>query len=132
MIKRTLLVCFLLAGCGNFSLSDLSTGAGSVVGAGAASLLSSDPLLVVGGAAVGAIGGSAAIGESTQTAIDHIQELPEEDRAAALRWISVWDTIRDLGYWSIFATLAFFLIPMVIGYVLPNGRQRKLEKMVEK
>ena len=130
MIKTAAVTAMLsmpLAGClGNFTTSGLGSTAASVT----ASALGA----TIGGPFIGAAAGLAA-GVATDAAIaptnayEAISSLPEEERASALKAQYLWSTIENLGYWVIVGLVAFFSLPMLVGYFLPNGRQRKLEKL---
>ncbi len=120
----------LLTGClgSRVDLSDIATGTGAVVGAAATAATGLPPIATVAGALGGATAGAVLVDEPESTA-DTISKLPEEERAAALKWLAVWDTVKSLGFYAIGAVLAFFLIPLLIGYFLPNGQHRKLKRM---
>ena len=119
------------SGClGNFSLSDLATGGGAVAGAGVSAALSLEPTLAVTSTVVGAIAGAAVVGEPEESVADQLAAIPEEERADALKWITVWETIRSLGYYAIAAVLAFFLLPLLIGYFIPRRSERKMKAML--
>ena len=118
----------LLTGClGNASLSDLTTGAGAVAGAGISAAVGLPPVATIASTAVGAAAGSLAVAESESTA-DILEQLPEEERAAALRWQEVWQTIEGLGTTVIWAVLAFFLLPLIVGYFIPRRSELKMKR----
>ena len=82
------------------------------------------------GAVVGVVSGlvvDGVIDEDTLT--DQIESLPVEARSKVLKAHFFWMAIEKLGMWIILAVLGFFLIPLLIGYLIPNRRQRKLEQM---
>ena len=118
----------MTTGClSNFSLSDAATGGGAILGA-AASVATGLPIAaVVTSTAVGATAGSALVGQKEST-LDVLEALPEEERASALKNQNMWEAIEGLGWYAMLGILGFFLIPMLIGYVLPNGKQRKMER----
>ena len=59
----------------------------------------------------------------------NLSEIPEEQRAEVLKNQQMWKMIESLGVWAIGGIAAFFIIPLIIGYVMPNRRQRKLERI---
>ena len=126
-----LTICLTTSGClGNFSLSDLATGGGAVAGAGISAALSLEPTLAVTSTVIGAIAGAAVVDERVESVVDQLAAIPEEERADALKWIAVWDTIRSLGYWAIGAVLAFFLLPLLIGYFIPRRSEKRMKAML--
>ena len=125
------LMTLMLSGClGNFSLSDLATGGGAVAGAGLSAALSLEPTLAVTSTVVGAIAGAAVVGEQETTIVDAIESVPEEERADVLKAHSMWEAIESLGWWIVMAVLAFFLLPLFVGYFIPRRSERKMKQML--
>ena len=125
------LMTLMLSGClGNFSLSDLATGGGAVAGAGLSAALSLEPTLAVTSTVVGAIAGAAVVGEQETTIVDAIESVPEEERADVLKAHSMWEAIESLGWWIVMAVLAFFLLPLLVGYFIPRRSERKMKQML--
>ena len=129
-MRWILLTMFLTtSGClGNFSLSDLATGGGAVAGAGVSAALSLEPTLAVTSTVIGAIAGAAVVGPQEESVVDQLAAVPEEERADALRTLTIINTIKELGYWAIAAVLAFFLIPLLVGYFIPRRSERKMKE----
>ena len=126
-----MLMTLTLSGClGNFSLSDLATGGGAVAGAGVSAALSLEPTLAVTSTVVGAIAGAAVVGEQEETIVDVIDSVPEEQRADVLKAHSMWEAIESLGWWIVMAVLAFFLLPLLVGYFIPRRSERKMKQML--
>ena len=125
------LMTLTLSGClGNFSLSDLATGGGAVAGAGLSAALSLEPTLAVTSTVVGAIAGAAVVGEQETTIVDAIESVPEEERADVLKAHSMWEAIESLGWWIVMAVLAFFLLPLIVGYFIPRRSERRMKQML--
>ena len=131
-MRWLILTMFLTtSGClGNFGLNDLATGGGAVAGAGLGAALSLEPTLAVTSTVIGAIAGAAVVGPQETTIVDVIDSVPEEERADVLKAHDMWAAVESLGFWIIAAVLAFFLLPLVVGYFLPNGRERKMKAML--
>ena len=129
-MKKIILLCLplFLSGClGNFTNSGLSASAVSAVSAVGATVLSGNPIV---GIAVGSAAGAAtdAVVEEPTTTTD-ISDLTPEDQATYLNKSLMWSAIETLGGYTIAAILAgLTIVPAIIGYFLPNSRQRKLEK----
>ena len=65
-----------------------------------------------------------------ESVVDQLAAVPEEERADALRTLTIINTIKELGYWAIAAVLAFFLIPLLVGYFIPRRSERKMKEML--
>ena len=131
-MRWILLTMFLTtSGClGNFSLSDLATGGGAVAGAGLSAALSLEPTLAITTTALGAIAGAAVVDERVESVVDQLAAIPEEERADSLRTLTIINTIKELGFWAIAAVLAFFLIPLLIGYFIPRRSEKRMKAML--
>ena len=131
-MRWILLTMFLTtSGClGNFSLSDLATGGGAVAGAGVSAALSLEPTLAITTTALGAIAGAAVVDERVESVVDQLAAIPEEERADSLRTLTIINTIKELGFWAIAAVLAFFLIPLLIGYFIPRRSEKRMKAML--
>ena len=87
----------------------------------------------VAGPAVGLVVGAAA-GVATDALIPDddsidLTEIPEEDRAAVLKHQQVWMALEHLGIWIIgVGALVIFVLPLIAGYLIPNGKQRRNHK----
>ena len=119
----------LLSGClgSRVDFSDLGTGAGAVIAAGVATSVGLPPLATIATTAIGATAGAVLVDEP-ESVVDQLEALPEEDRAQYAQWLSVIELLRSLGYYAIGAVLAFFLLPMLLGYFIPNGKQRRQKR----
>ena len=131
-MRWLILTMFLTtSGClGNFGLNDLATGGGAVAGAGLGAALSLEPTLAVTSTVIGAIAGAAVVGPQEESVVDQLAAVPEEERADALRTLTLLNTIKDLGYWAIMAVLAFFLIPLLVGYFIPRRSEKKMRDLM--
>ena len=129
-MKKLLLLCLLtpLSGClGNFTTSGLNATMTSTAAAVGTTVLTGNPMLgMTAGAAAGAAT-DAIIKEPSKCA--DISDLSDADKADYLNKSLIWGVLEKLGTYTIIAVLAgLTIIPAIIGYFLPNGRQRKLEK----
>lgn len=123
-------VMILLTGClGRASLSDLSTGTGAVITAGAATAVGLPATAVAASTALGATAGAVLV-EEPETTADALEKLPEEERASALKWKVFWEFIESLGYYAFLIVAGLIFIPMLMGYFMPNGKQRKMQRMM--
>ena len=84
----------------------------------------------VGVASVGAMGLAAdyLVNEDSDVVVTTLEALPEAQRGAYLKSMNFWNAFRDLGYFGIGAVFLFFLIPYLMGYLIPTKRRRKLER----
>ena len=127
-----ILATISLTGClgSRIDLSDLSTTAAATVGAGTAVAVGLPTVPVVTVTALSAVAGAALVDEPETSVVDAIDLVPEEERAGVLKAHEMWAAVESLGYWIIVAVLAFFLLPLLVGYILPNGKQRKMQRMM--
>jgi len=58
-----------------------------------------------------------------------LSEIPEAQRAEVLKNQQMWAMVESLGVWIIAIIGSFFMLPLLLGYLMPNKRQRKLEKL---
>ena len=123
--------CLMLSGClgSRVDFSDLGTAAGSVIGAGASAAVGLPPLAVITTTALGATAGAVLVDEP-DSLTDVIDSVPEEERADVLKAHSMWEAIESLGWWIVMAVLAFFLLPLIIGYFIPRGSERRMKQML--
>ena len=107
-----------LTGCSNVSLSDLSTGAGAVVG-GTLGAVTGNPAIVAVTSTGGAAVGSALVGETN--AADVCIENPEACVAA-----ETGETVRDIAHWLIGGAILL----IIVGWLIPgpNSLFRKSPK----
>jgi len=119
-----ILIILLLSGCSKNiirdNLSDIAA-----TGASATCTLINPVVGFVCGSATGALVNSVTPPEDN---VD-LTDIPEEQRAEVLKNQQMWKMIESLGVWAIGGIAAFFIIPLIIGYVMPNRRQRKLERI---
>ncbi len=112
----------------NAGIKEWVVGIGAVIGATATAVLGLPPLGVAAGATVGAAVPAVIIPDTEQTINDVIKDVPEEERASVLKAHAIWEAVESLGKWVIAVVAGFFFIPMIIGYFLPNGKQRRQKK----
>ena len=125
-----LALTFTLSGClSNISFSDLATTGGATIGAGVSTAAGLAPLPVIASTVVGAGTGAILVAEPEST-VDILEALLEEERVEALKNQQMWEAIESLGWYAVLGIVAFFLIPWLIGYLMPNGKQRKMHKMM--
>jgi hypothetical protein len=120
----SILIILFLSGCSQKIFKDNISDV-AATGASATCTLINPVVGFVCGAATGIVVNNAIpIDESPD-----LSEIPEEQRAEVLKNQQMWKMIESLGVWAIGGIAAFFIIPLVIGYVMPNRRQRKLERI---
>lgn len=124
---RFILIALLLSGCLNTKgifTTGSSTGA-AVVGT------------AVGGPVLGAAAGVTA-GITTEVLVEEpvvvrdISDLPPEEQASIIKteqWVMFFTTFWK---WIVGGVLAWFFFPLIIGYLIPNGRQRMMQKDMDK
>ena len=117
--------CFALSACSTIQFDELASGSAAT---GAA---------VVGTAVAGPVGGViAGTGATVVTSVVtpksgdgiDLNLVPKEDRAGVAKWDATLTVIEHFGFWIAIGLAGWFLFPLVIGYFLPNGKQRKLMK----
>jgi len=116
-------VIFLL-GCSSNAIKDNISDISATTATATCTLI--NPVVgIVCGTATGAIVNSVT---PIEEKLD-LSEIPEEQRAEVLKNQQMWKMIESLGMWAIAGIAAFFIIPLIIGYFMPNRRQRKLERI---
>ena len=126
-MKWIMILAFLLVSCGtNISRDGLISTAAST----SASVLTT----TVAGPALGAIVGAAAgvaadVATKPPQQIIDLSEIPVEDRASLLKHQQIWMALEYLGVWVIgVGAFVLFILPLIAGYLMPNGRQRKTHR----
>lgn len=120
----SILIILFLSGCSQKIFKDNISDV-AATGASATCTLINPVVGFICGAATGIVVNNAIpVDESPD-----LSEIPEEQRAEVLKNQQMWKMIESLGVWAIGGIAAFFIIPLVIGYVMPNRRQRKLERI---
>ena len=109
-----LLIGLVLAGCSNFSLSDLATGAGATAGATTSAMLGLPPVVTLTSAAGGAVAGAALVGEA-ETVVDVCSHVPTEDYSGCVTKLKIFELFNTLWHWAVgaivFLVVAAWLIP---------------------
>ena len=113
----------------NSTFQSLTANTTASVAGVATSVLTGSPLA---GIAIGAGAGVAAteILPPSDTFADTLEAIPEEERAAVLKNHDMWAAVESLGYYALLGVLAFILLPLIVGYVLPNRKQKRMERML--
>jgi len=123
-VIASILIILFLSGCSQKILKDNISDV-AATGASATCTLINPVVGFICGAATGIVVNNAIPADESPD----LSEIPEEQRAEVLKNQQMWKMIESLGVWAIGGIAAFFIIPLVIGYVMPNRRQRKLERI---
>ena len=116
----------LLSGCSTIQFDELaSTGAAAGAAVGTA-VVTTNPALI-GAAALTAGAATSVVTQPSGDGID-LNLVPEEKRAGVAKYQATLDLIKEFGVWIGIGLAAWFFVPLLIGYFLPNGRQRKLHR----
>ena len=123
---KVMLLSLSLAGCSTIQFDELaSTGAAAGAAVGTA-VVTTNPALI-GAAALTAGAATSVVTEPSGDGID-LNLVPEEKRAGVAKYQATLDLIKEFGVWIGLGLVAWFFVPLIIGYFLPNGKQRKLHK----
>ena len=107
-------------------LSDGFTGIGAILGAAVGLAFGLPPGTITGLTALGAAGGAASYKEPDE--VVNLADIPEEDRAAVVK-VEYWSEFLTASWkWLVGGFLAWSFLPMVIGYYIPNGKQRRQKR----
>ena len=126
VLMSGLVACLLLSGCSAIQFDELaSTGAASGA-AVATSLVTANPVIIGATAATAGVATSAVTPKSGD-GVD-LNLVPEEQRAGVAKYQATLDLVKQFGWWIGLGLAAWFFVPLLIGYFLPNGKQRKLQR----
>ena len=108
-----LLIGLVLAGCSNFSLSDLATGAGATAGATTSAMLGLPPVVTLTSAAGGAVAGAALVGEA-ETVADVCSHVPTEDYSGCVTKLKIFELFNTLWMWAVGGVVGLIVIAWLI------------------
>ena len=122
--------CLLVSACsGRINLSDGVTAGSSTLGALVSSAVGLPPAGVAAVTLASGVGGATLVDNNVKETIGEVcAAVPNDMRVECVKEQAFIRAIKDWGLYAIYATLGFFIITFMVGYFLPNGKQRRLMK----
>lgn len=121
-----LVLCGTVTACSSIQFDELASSGAAAGAAVGTAVVTTNPVLI-GAAAVTAGVATSAATPASGDGID-LNLVPEEKRAGVAKYQATLDLIKQFGWWIALGLGAWFFVPLIIGYFIPNGKHRKLHK----